>query len=408
MLRRFTHLALTACLALLVTGAAVPSPQEETEKRPKDQKEYELINSSFSETDAAKKLQFLDQWTKDYPKTAFDIERLQHYMRAYQGANQPAKAVGVAKDLLKTKAGDFEAQATISGLTPLLGKSDAATLSDGESAAKALVGGGIDKQFQAANKPQQVSAQQWNDAKKQIQTSAHQTLGWIAIQRKDHKGAEVEIIKALKLNPNSGQLSYWLGTEVLAQGDPSKNELALFSLARASTYSGPGALPPEGRQQVAEYVAKVYASYAGSEEGLAELKETAKTQALPPAGLKIEDGATRAFKAEQKSRKENPLRWKFLDLKATLLGPQGGGIWGDLNGKLTPEMRMFVVSANPPNRPQTINLSSKQGGAVELVLNLENRLRTAVGSGRQVTFEGVASGLTKEPFKLTLKDGKLK
>jgi hypothetical protein len=408
MLRRFTHLTLTACLALLVTGAAVPSPQEETEKRPKDQKEYELINSSFSETDAAKKLQFLDQWTKDYPKTAFDIERLQHYMRAYQGANQPAKAVGVAKDLLKTKAGDFEAQATISGLTPLLGKSDAATLSDGESAAKALVGGGIDKQFQAANKPQQVSAQQWNDAKKQIQTSAHQTLGWIAIQRKDHKGAEVEIIKALKLNPNSGQLSYWLGTEVLAQGDPSKNELALFSLARASTYSGPGALPPEGRQQVAEYVAKVYASYAGSEEGLAELKETAKTQALPPAGLKIEDGATRAFKAEQKSRKENPLLWRFLDLKATLLGPQGGGIWGDLNGKLTPEMRMFVVSANPPNRPQTINLSSKQGGAVELVLNLENRLRTAVGAGRQVTFEGVASGLTKEPFKLTLKDGKLK
>ena len=408
MLRRFTHLTLTACLALLVTGAAVPSPQEETEKRPKDQKEYELINSSFSETDAAKKLQFLDQWTKDYPTTAFDFERMQHYMRAYQGANQPAKAVGVAKELLKTKAGDFEAQATISGLTPMLGKTDAATLSDGESAAKALVGGAIDKQFEAANKPQQVSAQKWTDAKQQVQTSAHQTLGWIAMQRKDHKVAEAEFTNALKLNPNSGQLSYWLAEVVREQKDPDKTELVMFSLARASTYSGPGALTPEARKQLAEYLTQVYKGYAGTEEGLAELIEAAKTQAFPPAGLKIEGAATRAFKAEQKSRKENPLLWQFLDLKATLLSERGAAVWTDLNGKLTPEMRMFVVSANPPNRPQTINLSSKQGGAVELVLNLENRLRTAVGAGRQVTFEGVASGLTKEPFRLTVKDGKLK
>ena len=407
MLRRFTDLALTACLALLVTGAAVPSPQEKTEKVPKDQKEYELITSTFKETDAAKKLQLLDQWKKAYPETVFDLERLQHYMRAFQGANQPAKAVEVAKELLKEKEGDFEAHATISSLTPTLGKTDAATLSDGASAAKALVNGGIEKQFQAANKPQQVSDQQWSDARQQIATSAHQTLGWIAIQRKDHKTAEAEVTKALKLNPNSGQLSYWLGTEVLAQGDPSKNELALFSLARAAAYSGPGALPPAGRQQVAEYLAKVYQSYAGSEAGLAELKETAKTQAFPPPGLKIEDADTRKFKAEQKSRQENPLLWKFLDLKATLLGPQGDAIWGDLNRKLTPEMRMFVVSSSPATRPRTINLSSKQGGAVELVLNLENRLRTGVGAGRQITFEGVAAALTKEPFKLTLNDGKL-
>ena len=408
MLRRFTYLTLTACLALLVTAAAVPSPQEKTEKRPKDQKEYELITNTFKETDQAKKLQLLDQWSKDYPKTAYDLERTQAYMAAYQATNQGEKAISSAKELVKAKPGDFSAYATISSLAPALGKTDAATLSDGESAAKALLNGAIDKQFQAANKPQQVSAQQWSDAKRQIQTSAHQTLGWIAMQRKDHKGAEAELTKALKLNPNSGQLSYWLGTEVLAQGDPSKNELALFSLARASAYSGQGALTPEGRKQVSEYLAKVYKSYAGSEDGLAELKETAKTQALPPAGLKIEDAATRTFKAEQKSRQENPLLWKFLDLKATLLSTQGDGIWSDLNGKLTPEMRMFVVSANPPNRPQTINLSSKQGGSTEIVLNLENRLRTGVGSGRQVTFEGVASGLTKEPFRLTLKDGKLK
>ena len=408
MLKRFTRLALTSCVVLLVTGAAVPSPQEKTEKRPKDQKEYELITNTFKETDPAKKLQILDQWQKDYPKTAYEVERVQAYMGTYQTSGKVAEAVGAAKELLKLKPGDFSAYATISSLTPNLGKTDAATFGEGESAAKALVSGAIDKQFQAANKPPNVTDKQWSDAKAQIQTSAHQTLGWIAMQRKDHKTAEAELTKALKLNPNSGQLSYWLGQEVLNQKDQKKNELALFSFARAASYDGPGALPPEGRKQVSDYLTSVYTGYAGTEDGLEDLKATAKTQAFPPPDLKITDAATRRFEEEQRSRKENPLLWRFLDLKANLVGSNGDNIWSNLDRKLTPEMRMYVVSSTPASRPKTINLSSKQGGSVEVVLNLENRLRTAVGSGRQVRFEGVAVGLTKDPFRLTLNDGKLK
>ena len=41
-------------------------------------------------------------------------------------------------------------------------------------------------------------------------------------------------------------------------------------------------------------------------------------------------------------------------------------------------------------------------GATEVVLNLENRLRGAPARGSKVNFEGVASALTKEPFRLTL------
>ena len=152
-----------------------------------------------------------------------------------------------------------------------------------------------------------------------------------------------------------------------------------------------------------EYLKTVYTTYAGTEEGLPELKQQAATQALPPADLEIKSASVRKFEEEKKSRAENPQRWAFLDLKKTLQGPSGDTVWGDLKGKLTPKMSLFVVSA--PARSKAISFSSTKGGPVEVVLNLTNLMRTGVGSGRELTFDGVAANMTKEPFKLTLTDG---
>ena len=407
MLRKITHGALACSLLLLVTAAALPSPQEKAEKVPKDQQEYELINKTFKEANPATKLQLLDQWKEKYPTTAFDEERIRLYMASYQATNQGPKAVATAKEILKKINGDFSANFTIASLTPFLGKSDAATYDDGVNAAKALLGGGIDKQFASANKPATVSQKQWDDGKKQAQTSAHQTLGWVAMQRKQNEGAEKEFTEVLKLNPASAQVSYWLAQVVLAQAKPDKNSLAIFSFARAATYDGPGALAPEGRQKVDEYLTQLYTKFAGTEDGLAALKSQAKASAFPSAGLEIKSAGVRKFEYEKKMRAEHPLRYVFIDLKLNLLGSNGDALWGDLNGKLTPEMRLIVVGSEPPERPRTIRLTSTAGGNTEVVLNLENRLRSGLRSGSELKFEGVAGALTKEPFRLTLNDGKV-
>ena len=405
MLRKITHAALASSLLLLVTAAALPSPQEKAEKRPKDQQEYELINKTFKETNPATKLQLLDQWKEKYPTTAFDEERMRQYMAAYQGTNQGVKAVETAKEILTKIEVDFGANFTIASLTPFLGKSDAATYDAGVNAAKALLGGGIDKQFAAALKPAQVSQAKWDDAKKQARTSAHQTTGWVAMQRKQNVEAEKEFSAVLKLNETSAQVSYWLAQVVLAQAKPDKNTLAIFSFARAATYDGPGALAPEGRQKVGEYLEQLYEKFAGTEEGLAELKAQAEASAFPPARLEIKSAAVRKFEHEQKMRKEHPLRYVFIDLKTNLQGANGDAIWSDLNGKLTPEMRLIVVGSEPPDRPKTIRLTSTAGGSTEVVLNLENRLRSGLRTGSELKFEGVAAALTKQPFRLTLNDG---
>jgi hypothetical protein len=69
-------------------------------------------------------------------------------------------------------------------------------------------------------------------------------------------------------------------------------------------------------------------------------------------------------------------------------------------------MRLYVVSADSA-RPTTLQLSSKKGGPVEVVLDLENRLRSAPALGSKVKFEGVAASLAKNPFRLGLTDGKI-
>jgi tetratricopeptide (TPR) repeat protein len=398
MLKNLTNVAVTACLLLLAAGAATPSPQEATEKRPKDQKEYELANKTFTAVqkgDWQTALTGLDEWKKEYPESAYKEDWPRIYLRGYQQTGQKEKAIAQAKEILKGAPDDFESNFAIISLVPTLGTPNDAAFNDAIAASKALLKG----------KPSTLNDQQWAQVQKQVLTTAHQTLGWIHMQRKENVEAEKEFMETLKINPNLAQVSYWLGDVVLKQGDPNKNELALFSFARAAAYDGEGALNPQGREQVDAYLKKVYARYTGTEEGLDGLKAQAKTQPLPPAGLKIESAEVRRFQSEQKSRSENPLLWVYKDLKANLVSSGGDGIWGELQGKMTPKMAMYVVGMDS-DRPQTLSLSPEPGGAAEVTLNLENRLREAPARGKRLEFEGVASNMTKEPFKLVLNSGR--
>ena len=395
MLKRFTNAAVIVCALLLAASAAFPSPQEAKEKQPKDMAEYELINQTFKEADPATKLQLLAEWKEKYPESDYKEDRLRLVMQTNQQANKLPEAIASAKELLAQFPGDFAANFTIASLTPALSSTAADVLSTGEKAASALISGG---------KPATLSDEQWNSVKAQIVTTAHQTLGWIHMQRKDNVKAEGEFKTVLGMNPNNGQVSYWLGNVVLAQGDPDKNELALFSFARAAVYEGEGALPPEGRKQVADYLSTVYGKYAGTQEGLDTLKQAALKQPLPPAGMVIESASVREFKAEEARRAANPLLYKFIDLRTALTGAKGDTTWAELQGKMSPQMELYVLGSDS-DRPQVLNLGSKADAPVEVVLNLENRLREAPGRGSKIKFEGVASSMTKSPFKLTLTGG---
>ena len=402
-LKKVAHCALTTCLLLMVAAVAIPNPQE---KNYKDPAEYDVIVKVYGEADPVKKLALLDEWTEKYPETDYHVERASFYLDSYHLTGQMEQAVEAAKTLLTKVPDSFKAHYVIAFFTPYLGRPDDQVVNDGIGAANEVLKL-VDQQF--ATKPDVVAQETWDNQKQQAVVSARLTLGWGWMQQKDNSAAEDAFREVLAADPSRGQVSYWLGQVILAQQDAAKYDLAFLSFARAALYDGPNSMPAENRAQVLEYVQNLLKSNYGQEAYdlyWPKIEEIAKATALPSERIELKSSDELKFEAEQKSRKENPLLWVFRDLENRLTDAAGGAaIWTDLNGKLTPKMRLYVVSASPPERPATINLTDEPGGNTKVVLNLENRLRSGLRTGSMVTIDGVASGLSRDPFRLTLTDG---
>ncbi len=410
-LRKATQCLLSLFLLLLVVAVAVPNPQE---KQYKDRAEYDIITKVYGEADPAAKIVLLDEWTSKYAETDYAIERAQFYLDSFQRTNQSAKAIEAAVNLLElipASAGAAQAPArfaanyAITRLSPYVGQSGGDFITQMTTAANDLLRG-IPGQF--ATKPDAVAQEAWDNAKTQAEVLAHLAIGWGRMQNKEDSEAEQSFREVLSKDPTRGEVSYWLGQVVLNQGNAELYDVAFASFARAALYDGEGAMAPAGRTQVLEYVQNLIKKNYGEESFKLywpQLEEMAKAGPLPTKRIELKSDDQLAFDAEQKSRKENPYLWVYKDLKTALSGAQGDATWGRLNGALTPKMRLYVVSASPPERPGTVNLTSEPDGGIEVVLNLENRLRSGLRKGTMLTIDGVASSLRKDPFRLILNDG---
>jgi tetratricopeptide (TPR) repeat protein len=257
----------------VIPGRPQTSPPAQGRKQYRDQQEYTLFYSVTMETDG-NKLALLNTWKVKYQDSDFNWERLQLFLTTYQQLGVPAKMIDTARAMLAINPKDIPALYWNTFLTPVLGNASPDALDTAESAANSLL---------VAEKPANVKDQAWARAKSQTDATAYTILGWIAIQRKNNEVAEENFKKSLTTNPDSGQVSYWLGTVILAEKKPEKRSEAMFHFARAAAYDGPGALTPEGRQKIDEYLAKVYDTLHGNSAGLAELKALAKAHAMPPA-----------------------------------------------------------------------------------------------------------------------------
>ena len=98
------------------------------------------------------------------------------------------------------------------------------------------------------------------------------------------------------------------------------------------------------------------------------------------------------------------LVYRYLDLKQQLLSPAGDKVWGEFRGKLNPLMRLTVISADPSSQPATLRLAPNPEGPSEVTLLLKEPLSFEAVPGMQVSFEGIAQELNKEPFHLTLSE----
>jgi tetratricopeptide (TPR) repeat protein len=376
----------------------VAPPGQAQQKQWKDRAEYDLFEAARKEPDPKKKLDALNTWKQKYPATDYEEERLLMFTQTYQQLGDAANMYDSALALLQKNPNNIQGLYFITTLTTSMADTSPAKLANGEKYARALL-----EAVGTLKKPENMAQEAWNKELDALRVVAHMTLGWVAMQRKNYAAAEEEFRQVLKMNPNNGQASYWLATVIIAQRNPDKQSEAFFHFARAGHYTGEGAMPEAGRKQVAEYLNKIYVSFHGDDSGLADLIAMAQKSAFPPPGLKIKSKEEIAFEKEEELKKKDPELALWLNLKKLLTAPDGEQYFANSmrNTKVT-GLRGYLVSATPPDRPNTLVLAlSERGGRGEVTVVLDQPFRYSAPRGTPLRFEGVAKSFTKEPFMLT-------
>jgi tetratricopeptide (TPR) repeat protein len=253
------------------------------------------------------------------------------------------------------------------------------------------------------NKPANIADDQWPQAKKQIESLAHKTLGWVGMQQKKGDVAQQEFQKSLAIDPNQGEVDFWLGNTLRAEKTPEKISQALFYYARAATYDGPGSLTPQGRQQLEDYLRKAYNSYHGQDDaGLNELKNMAKAQPAPPADFKVKTGQEIAVEKEEEFKKSNPQLALWMGVKKMLTAPDGAQYFeNSMKGAAVPALKGKVISAKPPVRSKEIVVGVADPNTPEITLKLDAPLKGKPEIGEEIEFEGVPSAFQPDPFMVT-------
>jgi hypothetical protein len=411
-------LALSLIASIAITAAfgvaqTPPAADAKPQKVAKDQAEADLINKIAKDTDPADKLKLLDQWTHDYPETAFAVERQQEYMATYGAMKDCRGQSKVASGILKDDPNNEEALRTIIGCIYSIKSPEASELDTAEKAANYLVAN-ADTIYADAKKPGPMQAAAWQNLKPTMVSFARRTVPFIDIQRKDDAKAEADLVKLLQTDPTDGQASLMLGQVLFGEREkkPEKQPPAIFEFARAGTYAGPGALPAANRQQSLASATKMYTIYHGSNAGWADVVALATTNALPPADFSIKSTADlqrEQAEAEAAADAADPVFATWKTIKAGLTG-DGDAAYFDANVKtaeLPPDGKKFkgkIVSMKPATSPKTLVMAYKDP-AGDITLVLETPLRGKMDIGSELEFEGQATAYTKAPFMLTLSIG---
>ena len=392
-------------------GGAAAGQASGKQRNWKDRTEYDLYVSITKETDPNKRLQLLQQWQDKYPTSDFkDSLRDPLFMQTYAQLNQPQQTIDKAKEILANDPTNFQALYFTTIMATQITPPTPDLLDQAEKAANGLIGA-IPTQFAADKKPPQVKPEDWQKAQTDTDALAHTTLGWVAMNRKDYAKAEQEFTKSLQENPQAGQVSYWLGTVVLAEKDPKKQSAALYDFARAAAYDGQGSLNAAGRTQVQQYLTKAYTDYHGSTDGLPALLQMAKTSALPaadwpgiPSTADIEQQ-----KAQQAAQfaQQHPELALWNSIKQALTAPDGETYFTQhMKDTQTPSFPATLISEEPAVHPKTLIVSIADGKTPDATIHLTTPLPGKAEPGTKIQFQGIPESYTATPFMVTFKSEK--
>ena len=412
MLRRVVKAVIIIGAAWQIAGVTVLAQEAPKEKKVKDQGEYDIFTAANKETDPSKQLQILQQWKEKYPDSDFKQERSDAIAMAYDKMNKGPEEVKAIQDSLAINSKDLTSlQLLYKIVHNLLGNpnptADQMALAD---QASALLLSNLDNFFDPANKPKQQSDAEWTKAKSDIGLLCHTVKGYIKWKQKDYPAAETEFHTVLAANGENAQVSYWYGQVLYAQ---KKFSEGLFQFARASAYTGNGALDAKARPAIADYLKKAYEGYHGKDDaGLDQLKQQATASALPPDGFHIESVIDIQNKEEGDKAKfaaTHPDIAFFRTLKEALKGDNGQSYFesGVKDAIIPPQDGAFKQFkghlVEQKSAKELLLAVDDPAGDVTLALEPPLRPTTKLDPGLEISFSGAPESFTKDPFNLKFK-----
>ena len=404
-----------------------------TEKKPKDQGEYDIYNQVIKDAaNPAKQLQDLDTWAQKYPESDFKDDRAFFYISAYNGTNQPGKVVDTAAQLLaKDLNAAFKDPRQVISILYLAALNIQKDPSPSQE--QLAIGGKAAHQlldftptyFTADKKPAGTSDSDWNTARNQLDGVAKLALVFVAMapgnkamasNPKDPATcatAEAVYTKALQEYPDSAQIAYSLAGALRCQQTvkPEKVQQAIYLYARAAALdpSKGGFADPKARQGIETYVQTVYKNFHGSEEGLDQLKQLAVQSPLPPADFKLKTASEIAAEKEAEFAKSNPQLALWMGVKKQLTDASGDQYFeGQLKNAAVPKLKGTLVDGKPACRSKELLVAISDAHNAEVTLKLDAALSGKPDTGTEIQWEGVPSAFTKEPFMLTMDTEKAK
>ena len=406
--RKF-HLLL-ACIAL-VGWASLSQAQEASQW--KNRAEYDAFTTITKATDPAQKVELADKYLTDYPETNFPDKVYEMKLKAYQQSNNTAKLEETAAKLLELKPDHFAATYILSYLTP---RTDMAQDPAKLDRAVALAQKGLGL-VDALKKPPNASDDQFNAQKNQQKAVFHQTAGFVALQKKDYSAAATHLKQSSELNDKDALGFYWLGLAYLSP-KPPEYDAGIWAMARATSISGPAALPAATQTEVKTYLTKVYISRHGDEEGLQELLAQAGTTAAPPYGFHV---ATIDEQERFKPQEPEPEPVRELTVKAEELGTftdiqnylQAGGekemdTWILLEGQVLPLPGRVVSSTSTVIKLAVAPDAIAAEGVSDVEVTLSAPLTgPELEVGKDIEFEGTITAYTNQPFLLKFTEAKV-
>ena len=372
------------------------------DKKPawKTTEEYNAYQAAFNEKDPHKKISLAEAFLAKYPDTDFkDLAYLQD-VAGYQQLGDVAKMYQASRKAIEANPDNVEPIYWACVSFPYAFKATDPNSAQELSQAETDARHGLEL-LQKAQKPASISDEQFAQQIKGSRALFNNTIGFVALQRKDYAAAITAFKVASEDTPNDFTTFYRLGLSYWLSSPPDYGDAAWY-MGRAASLARAAKNPFEA--VVMKDLKRLYVGYHGSEAGLEDIITQTAVSADPPTGFKITP-------AEKRKPTGNQLEDAYYSYEDALKA--GGDIakqqWDGLKGQQYGGPGV-VVSVQKGTDPDTLIVriaitaeSKSKDGVYDIALNDKQPDAKYLSKGDPVAFQGTFTDFALTPsFSLTL------